>query len=78
MTYQVNNVSASFRNYKYVVVRDCKEEVQSFYNGDETKRYWYWGAYNNLSTAQEACIECGNGFVAESEEVEPLSYKRGL
>ena len=75
--YQVNNVSKSFSDYKYVVVRDCKEEVKSFYNGDTTKRYWYWGAYNSLATAQEACVECGNGFAVESEEVEPLNYSYG-
>lgn len=71
---KVNNVSEHYGNYKYVVVRDCKEEVKSFYHGDTTKRYWYYGAYNDLRTAQLACDECGNGFVVESSEVEPLTY----
>lgn len=72
--YQVNNISKNYKNYKYVVVRDCKQEVKDFYNGDASKRYWYWGCYNDLAIAQQACDECGNGFVAESENVEPLSY----
>ena len=74
--YQVNNVSKSFHNYKYVVVRDCKEEVKSFYNGDNAKRYWYWASYNDLIIAQKACEDCGNGFVVESKDVEPLNYSR--
>ena len=74
MIYQVNNMSTDFCNYKYVVVRDCKEDVKTFYNGDKTKRYWYWGSYNDLVTAQQACIECGNGFVVESENIEALGY----
>lgn len=77
MTYQVNNVSKSFRDYKYIVIRDCEEDIKSFYNGDTTKRYWYYGAYNSLAHAQAACDATGNGFIAESEEVEPLNYSRG-
>lgn len=66
--YQVNNVSKHFRNYKYVVIRDCRNEPAPW-NG-----FYYWGAYNDLETAHRACDECGNGFIAESENVEPLSY----
>ena len=74
MTYFVNNLSKNFRSHKYVVVRDCEKEVTEFYNGDNTKRYWYWCCYDDLDLAQEACKECGNGFIVESENIEALGY----
>ena len=59
-------MSKNYRNYKYVVVRDCTNEP---YDG-----YYYWCSYNDLILAQEACRECGNGFVVESENIVPLTF----
>lgn len=73
MAYQVNNVSSYYKKHRYAVIRDCQEEVKMFYNGDETKRYWYWGSYDTLMQAQAACDDCGNCFIAETENVEPLT-----
>ena len=66
--YYVKNMSKNYRNYKYTVVRDCTNE-QEPNNG-----YWYWCSYNDLILAQEACRECGNGIVVESENIEPLTF----
>ena len=66
--YYVKNMLKNYRNYKYVVVRDCTNEQEPF-NG-----YYYWCSYNDLILAQEACRECGNGFVVESENVVALTY----
>lgn len=66
--YYVNNMSQNYCNYKYVVVRDSTREPY-LDNG-----YWYWGSYNDLILAQEACRECGNGIVVESENIVPISF----
>ena len=68
MIYHVKNLNKHYRDYKYVVVRDCTNERASH------PGYYYWGVYNDLMTAQRACDECGNGFVVESENVEALSF----
>ena len=68
MIYYVKNLNKHYRDYKYVVVRDCTNE-RAPHPG-----YYYWGVYNDLMTAQRACDECGNGFVVESENVEALSF----
>ena len=68
--YDVKNMSKNFRKYRYVVVRDCTNE-QEPYDG-----YYYWCSYNDLILAQEACRECGNGIVVESENIVPISYWR--
>ena len=57
--YKVNNLSATYANYKYVVIRDCANEG-----------YWYYGATNNLVRAQEIAAEIGNGFVVEPQDIE--------
>ena len=59
--YKVNNLSATYANYKYVVIRDCT---------DTNEGYWYYGATNNLVEAQEAAAEIGNGLVVESQDIE--------
>ena len=66
--YYVKNMSKNYRNYKYVVVRDCTNEPEP-YDG-----YYYWCSYNDLILAQEACRECGNGFIVESENIVPLTF----
>jgi NOL1/NOP2/fmu family ribosome biogenesis protein len=41
--YKVNNLTATYANYKYVVIRDCT---------DITEGFWYYGAYNDIVAAQ--------------------------
>ena len=55
--YNVNNVSKSYANHKYSVIRECDNE------------YWYYGSYDSLERAQEACKTIGNGLVVESESI---------
>lgn len=57
MMYSVNNVSKSYANHKYAVIRECGYE------------YWYYGSYNSLEQAQDVCNEIGNGLVVESKNI---------
>lgn len=59
--YKVNNLSKTFENYKYVVIRDCT---------DTNEGYWYYGAYNDIVAAQQAAAEIGNGLVVEPQGIE--------
>jgi adenosyl cobinamide kinase/adenosyl cobinamide phosphate guanylyltransferase len=56
--YKVNNLSNTYHNYKYAVIRDCN-----------TDGYWYYGAYNNLQQAIQVANEIGNGVVVETNEI---------
>lgn len=58
--YKVNNLSKTFENYKYVVIRDCT---------DTNEGYWYYGATNNLVEAQQVAAEIGNGLVVEPQYI---------
>jgi hypothetical protein len=49
--YKVNNVSKSYLNYKYSVIRDCGGE------------YWYYGSYDTLERSQEVCNSLCNGLI---------------
>ena len=49
--YKVKNVSQTYLNYKYNVVRYVDRE------------YWYYGGYNDLVEAQNVATEIGNGIV---------------
>ena len=68
--YSVKNMSKNYRNYKYTVVRDCNNESKPEWQG-----FWYWGSYDDLELAQEACRESGNGFIVESENIVPLTFR---
>ena len=57
--YKVNNLSATYANYKYVVIRDCTNEG-----------YWYYGVYNDIVAAQQAAAEIDNGLVVEPQDIE--------
>ena len=59
--YKVNNLSETYANYKYVVIRDCT---------DTNEGYWYYGATNNLVDAQRIAAYIGNGFVVEPQDIE--------
>lgn len=59
--YKVNNLSGTYANYKYVVIRDCTKTNEGF---------WYYGAYNNLVLAQQVAREIGNGLVVEPQDIE--------
>jgi hypothetical protein len=58
--YKVNNLSKTYANYEYVVIRDCT---------DTNEGYWYYGATNNLVEAQQVAAEIGNGLVVEPQYI---------
>lgn len=66
--YKVKNVSQTYLNYKYNVVRYVDRE------------YWYYGGYNDLVEAQNVATEIGNGIVVESNSIDidwyspPIDY----
>jgi hypothetical protein len=57
--YKVNNLSETYANYKYIVIRDCANEG-----------YWYYGAYNDIVAAQQAAACISNGFIVEPKDIE--------
>lgn len=59
--YKVNNLSGSWQDYKYIVIRDCRDIGEGF---------WYYGAYNNIVAAQQAAAVIGNGFIVEPQDIE--------
>lgn len=59
--YKVNNLSGNWKNYKYTVIRDCR---------DTNEGLWYYGSYNSLQLAQEAYKEIGNGIIVETTQIE--------
>ena len=66
--YQVKNIDHSdWREKKYMVIRDCRDE-QAPNDG-----WWYYGSYNSLQLAQEECNSLCNGWIVETSEVEPYA-----
>lgn len=61
--FKVYNTTTTFTNYKYAVIRDCGEHG-----------YWYYGAYNDLLTAQTVANDLCNGVVVETESIEPSKF----
>ena len=61
--YAVNNLSGNWENYKFAVIRDCRNTNEG---------WWYYGSYNSLQLAQEACIEIGNGWIVETSEIQEI------
>lgn len=61
--YKVNNLSGNWRNYKYTVIRDCR---------DTNEGLWYYGSYNSLQLAQESYKEICNGIIVESTQIEQV------
>ena len=59
--YTVNNLSGNWKNYKYTVIRDCR---------DTNEGWWYYGSYNSLQLAQEAYNEINNGWIVETENIQ--------
>ena len=59
--YAVNNLSGNWKNYKYAVIRDCR---------DTNEGWWYYGSYNSLQLAQEAYNEISNGWIVETENIQ--------
>lgn len=59
--YKVNNLSATYANYKYVVIRDYTDT-----NGG----YWYYGAYNDIVAAQQASVCISNSLIVEPQDIE--------
>jgi hypothetical protein len=59
--YTVNNLLADWRNYKYTVIRDCR---------DTNEGWWYYTSCNSLELAQEACNEINNGWIVETSQIQ--------
>ena len=55
--YNVNNVSKSYLDHQFSVIRYCDDE------------YWYYGSYDTLERSQEVCNSLGNGLIVESESI---------
>ena len=60
--YSVNNVSKSYLNSEYSVIRDVENE------------YWYYGSYDSLERAQEVSKTLGNGQVVKSEDIAVIYF----
>lgn len=52
--FEVNNLPANFKNYKYIVAKDLRDytEIDKRFRG-----YWFWGCYNTVTAAQEGVNE---------------------
>lgn len=60
--YNVNNVSKSYENHKFSVIRYCDGE------------YWYYCSYDTIEQAQIACNELDNGLIVESQNIEVVYF----
>lgn len=60
--YSVNNVSKSYAEHEYSVIRDVENE------------YWYYGSYNSIERAQEVSKTLGNGLVVKSRNIDVLYF----
>lgn len=67
--FKVNNLSETYANYKYVVIRDCTETNEG---------YWYYGAYNDIVAAYQIACAIGNGLIVESQDVEQVPTKMDI
>jgi len=59
--YKVKNLPANYMIYPYAiytVIRDC---------GDDG--YWYYGSYEDITTAHKAANEIGNGLIIETSKI---------
>ena len=60
--YNVNNVSKSYLNHQFSVIRYCDDE------------YWYYGSYDTIKQAQIACNETDNGLIVDSQNIEVVYF----
>lgn len=61
---KVKNIDHSdWKDHKYMVIRDCRNETGSNYG------FWYWGSYDNLSQAHQEAKELCNGVLVETKDV---------
>jgi hypothetical protein len=58
--YKVKNVSDTYQNYKYTIIREVIKEIE----------YWYYGGYNNIVVAQEVVKEVNNGILVTPDLIE--------
>ena len=64
--YKVKNIDHSdWAEHKYMVIRDCRDE-QAPNDG-----WWYWGSYDDLTTAYNEAQELCNGLLVATSSVEP-------
>ena len=62
--YNVKNIDhADYKNYTYMVIRDCNNEEAP------NDGYWYWGSYNDLMTAYNEANSLCNGLLVETKDV---------
>lgn len=61
--YSVKNKPLNWKNHKYTVIRDCRNEE------GPAKGFWYYGGYDSLQLAQEAKNELGNGWIVETSDI---------
>lgn len=61
--YKVNNLSGNWENYILTVIRDCR---------DTNEGWWYYGSYNSLQLAQEACKEIDNCWIVATSEIQEV------
>lgn len=61
--YTVNNLPEYWKNYKFTVIRDCR---------DTNEGWWYYSSHNSLESAQEACNEIGNGYIIETSQIQEV------
>ena len=61
--YTVNNLLADWKNYKYTVIRDCR---------DTNEGWWHYSSYNSLESAQKACKEIDNGWIVETSQIQDV------
>ena len=59
--YTVNNLSENWKNYKYTVIRDCR---------DTNEGWWYYSSHDSLESALEAYREINNGWIVETSEIQ--------
>lgn len=60
--YNVNNVSKSYLDHQFSVIRYCDDE------------YWYYGSYDTIKQAQIACNETDNGLIVDSQNIEVVYF----
>ena len=63
---KVRNMPKGYTDYKYIVVRDCMQEVGPY------RGYWYYGGYDDLTFASQVSREIGNGLLVEPKDIEPI------
>ena len=67
--YQVKNIdNPNWKNHRFTVIRDNRDESNSEMNG-----WWYFGSFDSLQLAQEKIRELGGkSWIVPTEDVEEV------